>query len=100
MFQPLMSSLKSQMIPERHRTTIMTFFRIPINFLSIGSLIGTRYLTTNQISLICFLFMLVGTIVNLYLFTIHTPPDSEKRNIKKTSEFLPAIEYGLSNRKR
>ena len=28
---PLMSSLKSQMIPEKLRTVIMTFFRMPIN---------------------------------------------------------------------
>jgi hypothetical protein len=88
---PLMSSLKSQMIPERHRTTIMAFFRIPINILSIVSLVGTKLLTTYQICLICFVFMLIATIVNLYLFKVHTPPDAEKREIKKTSEVLPNL---------
>lgn len=85
---PLMSTLKSQMIPERLRTTVMTFFRIPINIFSIGSLIMTRFMTVYQICLICFAFMLVSTIVNVYLFRVHTPPDAERRAVKKTSEYM------------
>ena len=83
-----MSTLKSQMLPEKHRTTIMNFFRIPINIISIITLIGTELLTTYQICLICFLFMLIATIVNIILIKIYVPPDMYvKREIKRKSEF-------------
>lgn len=49
-FNPLLSSLKSQMIPEKLRNTIMNFFRIPINVFSILSLVLTNYITTYQVS--------------------------------------------------
>jgi hypothetical protein len=48
-FNPLLSSLKSQMIPEKLRTTIMNFFRIPINVFSILTLVLTDYITTYQV---------------------------------------------------
>lgn len=48
-FNPLLSSLKSQMIPENLRTTIMNFFRIPINVFSILSLVLTNYISTYQV---------------------------------------------------
>jgi hypothetical protein len=86
-----MSTLKSQMLPEKYRTTIMNFFRIPINIFSILSLIGTRYLTTYQICLLCFGFMFISFLCNVYLIRVHTPPDATKREIKKTSEFKDAF---------
>lgn len=49
---PLMSSLKSQMIPEKLRATIMSFFRIPINIFCILSLIITNAITTYQVIII------------------------------------------------
>jgi hypothetical protein len=49
-FNPLFSSLKSQMIPEKLRNTVMNFFRIPINMFSIFALVGTNYVTTYQVS--------------------------------------------------
>ena len=79
-----MSSLKAQMIPEKYRTTIMNFFRMPINVLSIFILIFTRYFTTYQICLFAFVFMIIAVIVNFYLFLIHHPPDKE-RHLEKTS---------------
>ena len=51
-FNPLLSSLKSQMIPEKLRTTLMNFFRIPINVFSIITLILTNYVTTYQVILL------------------------------------------------
>jgi hypothetical protein len=85
-----MSTLKSQMLPEKYRTTIMNFFRIPINIFSILSLIGTKYMTTYQICLLCFGFMALSVGFNIYLIKVHTPPDATKREIKKTSEFQDA----------
>jgi hypothetical protein len=91
-FSPLFSSLRAQMIPEKYRSTIMNFFRIPINVFSILCLIFTKYLTTYQICGICFFIMLFGTALNGYLFSVHTPPDAEKRKLKKTSDFLDLYE--------
>lgn len=82
---PLMSSLKSQMIPEKLRTTIMTFFRLPINVICILTLFISQYITTLQICLICFFIMLLSAIVNILLFVWHTPPDAEKRKIETTT---------------
>jgi len=84
-FMPLMSSLKSQMIPEKLRTTIMTFFRFPINVCAILTLFFTKYLSTAQICLICFGFMVISTVTNVILFMWHTPPDAEKRKVVTTS---------------
>lgn len=80
------------MIPERLRSTIMNFFRMPINITAILILIGTSYLTTYQICLICFVIMFISTILNIYLFRVHSPPDIEKRTVKKTSEFMNLYE--------
>ncbi len=80
------------MIPEKLRTTIMNFFRIPINIVNILLLIVTGLLTTYQICLCAFVFMFLATALNVYLFLIHTPPDAEKRVIKRTSEFLNLYE--------
>jgi dipeptide/tripeptide permease len=83
-----MSVLKSQMIPEKHRTTIMSFFRIPINVISILSLIFTEFISTNQICLLCFAIMLVATIINFILIKFYLPPDmTAKREVKLKSEF-------------
>jgi len=49
LFQPLMSSIKSELIEEEKRTTIMTFFRLPINFFAIITLILTKVITTKQV---------------------------------------------------
>jgi hypothetical protein len=80
------------MIPEHLRSTIMNFFRIPINICSILCLVGTSILTTYQICMICGIIMTLGTMLNIYLFRVHTPPDAEKRMIKKSSQFLNLYE--------
>lgn len=85
-FMPLMSSLKSQMIQERMRTTIMTFFRLPINLFCIIILFVTRYLTTTQICAIAFFTMLIACVTNVLLFMWHTPPDATKRTIIKSTK--------------
>jgi hypothetical protein len=84
------------MIPEKLRSTIMNFFRMPINVTSILCLIGTSFLTTYQICLICAVVMLVATILNVYLFRVHSPPDLEARTVKKTSEFMQFYEMSKS----
>lgn len=84
--QPLLSSLKSQMIPEKMRTTIMTFFRFPINFCAIITLFYSTYLTTSQICLVSGFFMLIASIMTLLLYILHTPPDCEKRKIISTTD--------------
>lgn len=96
-FMPLMSSLKSQMIPEKFRTTIMTFFRFPINVCAILTLFFTKYLSTSEICLICAGFMTISTVTNVLLFMWHTPPDADKRtvlttsHIRKSSKKLPTV---------
>lgn len=80
------------MIPEHLRSTIMNFFRIPINIFSILCLIGTSFLTTYQICMICGIIMGLGTLLNIYLLKVHTPPDAEKRMIKKSSQFFSLYE--------
>lgn len=85
---PLMSSLKSQMIPEKLRTTIMTFFRIPINVCCILTLFFSQYISTSGICLICFGIMLVSAVVNILLFMWHTPPDAEKRKVETTTKII------------
>jgi len=85
---PLMSSLKSQMIPEKLRTTIMTFFRLPINICCILTLCFSSYITTYQICLICFFIMLFSAVINVLLFMWHTPPDVEKRRVDRTSRII------------
>lgn len=83
---PLMSSLKSQMIPEKLRTTIMTFFRIPINISCILTLFFSSYISTYQICLICFGIMLISAVINILLFMWHSPPDAEKRTVTTTTK--------------
>jgi hypothetical protein len=85
-FVPLMSSLKSQMIPEGQRTTIMTFFRVPINVVCILCLLFSTYLTTAQICLVGFGILVISTITTLFLFAWHIPPDCEKRILLTTTE--------------
>jgi hypothetical protein len=80
------------MIPERLRTTVMIFFRIPINIACILMLIFTGFLTTYQICLCALVFLLIAVACNIYLFRVHSPPDAEKRIIKKTSEFYNIYE--------
>lgn len=80
------------MIPEKLRTTIMNFFRIPINIVNIVLLIFTGILTTYQICLCAFVFMFFAFVLNLYLLKVHSPPDAEKREVVKTSEFLDLYE--------
>jgi len=75
------------MIEEKYRSTIMNFFRMPINIFSILCLIFTSYLTTYQICIICFIIMGLGTLLNGYLFLVHSAPDATKRKVVKTSEF-------------
>ncbi len=83
-----MSVLKSQLIPEKYRTTIMNFFRIPISLISIVILIGTEFVTTYQICLICFILMLVSSLINIVLVVNYSPPDIVvKREVKRKSEF-------------
>lgn len=84
-FAPLMSSLKSQMIPEKERTTIMTFFRMPINICCMIILFSVRFMSTYTLCLIAFGFMVIATSVNILLFMWHTPPDVEKRIILKST---------------
>ena len=81
-----MSTLKSQLVPEQYRTTIMNFFRVPIGIICVLSLIFTRYITTYQICLLCFFFMLISFLLNIYLLKVHIPPDSKIRILKKSSE--------------
>ena len=89
-FTPLMSSLKSQMIPEKHRTTIMTFFRIPYALFSILALFGSQYVSTGQICIMAFIFMIIASIVNIILFKLHTPPDAEKRKVLTSTKISQA----------
>ena len=86
-----MSTLKSQLVPEKYRTTIMNFFRVPIGVMCVLSLIFTQYITTYQICLLCFFFMLLSFLLNIYLLIVHTPPDSNIRILKKTSELSESM---------
>ncbi len=36
--------------------------------------------------------MIAATILNIYLFKVHTPPDAERRMLKKSSQFLDLYE--------
>jgi len=75
------------MIPEKLRSTIMNFFRMPINICAILTLFASSLLTTYQICFICAIVMTVASVVNIYLLNVHVPPDTEKRTLTKTSEF-------------
>ncbi len=68
LFNPLFSSLKSQMIPEHLRTTIMNFFRIPINSFSVLSLILTQYIDTYEVSLVKISSIYLIGIINYSLY--------------------------------
>ena len=57
---------------------------MPINIIAILILIFTKYFTTYQICLFAFVTMLIGVIVNIYLFLIHHPPEKQ-RHLEKTS---------------
>jgi hypothetical protein len=75
------------MIPEKNRSTILNFLRMPINISAIVFLYATGVISTYQICMICSLIMLFASFVNTYLLFVHSPPDAEKRILKKTSEF-------------
>lgn len=85
-FLPLMSTLKSQLIPENLRTTIMTFFRIPINVFTIASLYLTKYLTTYQICIIAFIFLALSSVINVLLLISYDPPDASKRKVVRSTK--------------
>lgn len=85
-FQPLMSSLKSLMIPEGQRSTIMTFFRLPINIVNVFTLFFSTYLTISQICLIGFGLLIISSITTIALNKYHSPPDAESRLIFTTTE--------------
>jgi hypothetical protein len=84
-----MSVLKSQLIPEKYRTTIMNFFRIPISLISIIALVGTEFISTYQICLICFMLMVFSTFLNIILIMNYIPPEFiVKREVKRKSDFM------------
>jgi hypothetical protein len=64
----------------------MTFFRLPVNVVCIVSLVMTKYVTTYQICLLCFAFMLCATVINVYIIKVYVPPDASNRRVRKTSE--------------
>ena len=84
--QPLMSSLKSLMIPESQRTTIMTFFKFPINVFSMITLFFSSYLTTDQICLIAGGFMILSSLTTILLYLWYDPPDADKRKVTTTTK--------------
>lgn len=85
-FHPLMSSLKSLMIPEGSRSTIMTFFRVPINICSIVTLFFSTSITISEICLIGFVLLTMSSIITFVLIIIHSPPDAESIILLTTTE--------------
>lgn len=88
LMQPLMSSLKSLMIPESQRTTIMTFFKFPINVFSMITLFFSSYLSTGQICLIAGGFMFISSLTTILLYLWYDPPDVDKRRVTTTTRMV------------
>jgi len=82
---PLMSCLKSQLIPEKFRTTVMNFFRLPINLFSIITLVLTNVINTNQICLIAVIMMGFAGLFNLILLSYKISPEKDVSLTEKNS---------------
>ena len=82
-YNPLNSIIKSKILEEKYRATLMNIFRIPLNFYVIIILLVVKYMEPLSIAflagLMCFLSFLIG----LYLFMWKT---KTKSGIQNTNE--------------
>ncbi len=86
---PLLSTIKSQIISESHRSQIMGIFRVPLNLFLTTLLFLTSELTTNQVFLISAFTQIISLILS-YFLTVKPKEDSNydflKEEYKKIRE--------------
>ena len=66
---PSIGVLRSKVIPEHSRSTIMNFFRIPLNFLVVLVLYHIKNLQNETVFLICGLWLFLAFIIQSHLST-------------------------------
>merc|ERR1739848_514654 len=68
MYFPAISYLRSQVIPESHRTNVMNWFRVPMNVMTCGALLCLHVDTISQDKRIvfgaCLILCLIGTLLS------------------------------------
>ena len=72
---PLLSTIKSQIISDSHRSQVMCIFRVPLNLFLTILFILTGYLSTKQVFLISAFTQIVAFVLCYYLKT-----DQDKQN--------------------
>lgn len=70
MYYPLMGMLKSQIVPEQHRTTLYNLFRIPLNGIVLVVLLGK--FTVSQTFSICIALLLLAAIGIRFVVVVAT----------------------------
>jgi len=69
LYFPSIGVLRSKVIPEHSRSTIMNFFRIPLNFLVVLVLYQIKHLQNETVFLICGVWLFLAFILQSHLST-------------------------------
>lgn len=80
MYYPLMGMLKSQIVPEQHRSTLYNLFRIPLNAIVLFVLLNK--FTVSQTFQICVVLLLVAAVVQWMLSS-----ELDRNAVKKVDSF-------------
>jgi len=73
-FWPCAMTLRGRYIPEKVRTTIMNFFRIPLNIIVVLVLLKVKELPVNTVLKCCALCMFVAAVCQLVVIWVRPPP--------------------------
>lgn len=74
---PLISTIKSEIIKEKHRSQIMCIYRVPLNILLTILLLLTKLFNTKQVFLISAFIQIVSLIISYHLKGIYKPDKKE-----------------------
>eukprot|EP00667_Euglena_gracilis_P007360 EG_transcript_7430 len=72
-FWPAIGTLRSEFLPETHRTTIMNLYRVPLNFLVMAVLLHQGTMAISTVFYICLAFQLFCLVLHLRLRALLTP---------------------------
>mmetsp|Transcript_6405 Transcript_6405/g.19426 ORF Transcript_6405/g.19426 Transcript_6405/m.19426 type:complete len:461 (+) Transcript_6405:23-1405(+) len=67
MYFPSIGTLRSEYIPEAHRSTIMNFFRVPLNFLVVIVLLKVKHMENDVVFAIITVWMVIALCLVQYL---------------------------------
>eukprot|EP00668_Euglena_longa_P016668 GGOE01020956.1.p1 GENE.GGOE01020956.1~~GGOE01020956.1.p1 ORF type:complete len:457 (-),score=147.29 GGOE01020956.1:406-1776(-) len=96
-FWPAIGTLRSDFLPENHRTTIMNLYRVPLNFLVMAVLLHQGTMAISTVFAICLAFQLLCIVLHLRLCSILTQPPA---TLPAPWRLSPDRQRGASEKRR